>query len=114
MSNEFVKMPYREMIEAMMAGKRLEFEGGGSAHYDNEDFIDGPFVYENPLAGSRPFVAWNDNCRIKEEPKWRPEFGELVKALEKALNHTKRIPAGGPNNEIKSQWATLIAKYKEG
>lgn len=80
MSKDFVQMPYREMIEAMMAGKRLEFQNGFFAYYTTE-IGHGPFVIKDNDDGIGFLsFSWNAPCRIKDEPVWRPEHEEKVLA----------------------------------
>jgi len=67
-SREFEIIPPDEMARLMVAGEVLEFQAGGSSHYDED--MGGPFWYvgDNDISHYMT-VEFSLACRVRQAPK---------------------------------------------
>lgn len=109
-------MEVREMIEAMMAGKRLIF-GGTEAYYREDGYT--PFWFVGPDGKEEPLMGWQAPWKIKEEPKKRfmtrneilafiaynPHI--VVKWKDELEWHSSRSFSVRYDNPMNFEWATI-------
>lgn len=75
--SDFVKMPKAEMARLMLEGKTLEIECGYQFVFDEKAYS--PFrVFNSSGQSGEMGHYWSHPCRVKEAPKWKPKFRELV------------------------------------